>query len=169
MVVGHCEIFLGCSGLLWMVCWLLWVACFGATQRTSIQAQNLTQKNSYISPFFTIFSSPKTALYRNSINLEKKTIKAHVITKNPTIYIITKFSLHHFLIIFLGQNWCFIERFINHTSYNPQVRFNKDTKEKKHINYSIRHRAKKLMRHFNREQAKNQKYWTLLYNHKFLS
>ena len=53
-------------------------------------------KNYYISPFLTIFSCQKIALYRNLINLEKKSIKARWIAKKYIIYIITKFLLQYF-------------------------------------------------------------------------
>ena len=76
----------------------------------------------------------------------KNLTEARWIARKPTIYIITKFSLHHFFIIFHSQKWYFIERFINHTYSNliPRHVLIKDTKQKTHINYSNRHRAKSL-------------------------
>ena len=54
----------------------------------------------------------------NLINLEETRLKHAGQLKKTTTYIITKFSLHSFLTIFLSQKWYFIERFINHTYSN---------------------------------------------------
>ena len=81
--------------------------------------QNLAAKNSYISPFFTIFSHQKKQLFIGVSSISKITrLKRARQLKKLTIYIIIKFSLNYFLIIFLSQKWFFIEGFINYTSFN---------------------------------------------------
>ena len=109
--------------------------------------------------FFNHLFQLKIQLFIGIRSVLKTRLKRASLLKKNTIYIITKFSLHHFLVVFLDQKWCFIERFINHTSSNLISKhvLIKTPKKKTILTTSLGTELR-AYGHFNREQAKNKKY-----------
>ena len=93
--------------------------CYAATQDNFNLVSKFGCEKFLYFPIFYHFFSPKKQLFIGIQSISKKTrLKRARQLKKLTIYIIIKFSLNYFLIIFLSQKWFFIEGFIDHTSFN---------------------------------------------------